>query len=348
MSADQPRILADLGERRIVTEILAPRYGSPKRGRFGDDVGQLVAQPAPGECVVATVDPCPHPAAAELGFDGLEHLGWLAVTINLSDLAAGGARPLGLVASLVLPRDLRITDLVDLLDGLDSCASDAGTAVVGGNLKDGELGVTVTAIGATEDPPLSRVGARPGDAVCVAGPFGRFWSQVLGFRAGRPEPPDAVLRPRAQVAAGTFLRRSNLVTACIDNSDGLGPSTALLAGASGVGLRLEPDHVRWDPVVAAAAALAGIDPLRLAIGWGDWNLLFTVPPKHVGHLTDGLRATGTATHLVGQVVSGSTVTLALQGRVGRMGPFESERLRSDSFPGIDRYLDTLLHCPLWV
>src|SRR5258707_14371590 len=141
--------LDDLGERRIIEEIMRPRYGDQWPEDFGHDcaiVGETDSWP--GRTVVATTDPCPEPMASFLGYKDLYYRGWLLATINLSDLAAAGATPVGLLTSLVLPNDLTVSELSRLLDGIDECSRANGTRVLGGNIKEGErIDLTATAIG---------------------------------------------------------------------------------------------------------------------------------------------------------------------------------------------------------
>ncbi|MEJ7733255.1 MAG: AIR synthase related protein, partial [Polyangiaceae bacterium] len=96
-------------------------------------------------------------------------IGWRATAAAISDLAAMGAEPLGVLAALVLPDDVDDAALAAIADGQRGAAEDAGTAVIGGNLARGrELTITTTALGRAIDP-LPRDGARAGDAVWLAG-----------------------------------------------------------------------------------------------------------------------------------------------------------------------------------
>ena len=114
--------LGDLGERRIIAELLAPRYAHGG-GRFGDDCASLSLTDIPHGHLVMTTDPCPPPMAAQLGFNDPYYRGWLLATINLSDLAAAGAEPLGLLTSLQLPASTTIADFERLLDGIDAVST---------------------------------------------------------------------------------------------------------------------------------------------------------------------------------------------------------------------------------
>ena len=185
-SIDHPR-LVDFGERRIIEEILRPRYEAQGVNHFGEDCAFVTGSFDRTGTIVATTDPCPEPMAYVLGFSDLYYRGWLLATINLSDLAAEGARPLGLLTSLTLPNETTIEQFVRLLDGIDDCCKLSETCVVGGNLKEGRrIELTGTAIGLCEkDRFLLRSGCRPGDLIVVVGDLGLFWAGVLGLQNDR-------------------------------------------------------------------------------------------------------------------------------------------------------------------
>ena len=124
--------LRDLGERRIVREVLSRRYSRTEY--FGNDSAYITSNVVADEIVVASTDPCPRPIAFELGFSDPYYFGWLLAAINFSDLAAAGARPIALLSPLILPAESPVSELERLLDGLDACATLVGATVAGGNL----------------------------------------------------------------------------------------------------------------------------------------------------------------------------------------------------------------------
>lgn len=184
----------------------------------------------------------------------LADVGWNAVVVNVSDLAAMGAEPTHLLVAVAGPSR---TDLDELYVGIAEASRTYGAPVVGGDLANGDtLTVAVTVLGRTPDggPPVLRSGARPGDELWVTGPLGA--AAASGYRR----------RATARVAEGVAARRAG-ATAMIDVSDGLAADLNHLGEASGVGVRL--DHV---PVAVGATA-------ELALGGGeDYELAFAVPP----------------------------------------------------------------------
>jgi len=346
--------LGDLGERRIVAELLAPRYAGGG-GRFGDDCASLPIPPALDGHLVVTTDPCPPPMAAHLGFEDPYYRGWLVATLNLSDLAAAGAEPLGLLTSLQLPATTTIAAFERLLDGIDECCQQQGTRVLGGNLKETpQLDIGATAFGVCDTAPMTRSGARVGDAVIALGEIGSFWAGVLGVQRGLLARDVSspllknVLTPQPKIAAGLACRRASALTACMDNSDGLYPSLLQLAAASAVKVVVDGDSLTYSPGVAEIARDLNTEPLRLALGWGDWQLIGTCTPDALDALGQIASASHTELHQIGRVETGTGVQLEFAGRRGLLLPLDSQRFATDSWfsAGLDAYVDLLLGGPL--
>jgi thiamine-monophosphate kinase len=186
---------------------------------------------------------------------------WKLVATNLSDLAAKGAEPIGVLLGHMLGRDD-----ARFLEGLHEALEAFATPLLGGDTiaAAGPRALGLTAIGrATFAPVPARSGARAGDGVWLTGPVGRA---MLGFE-GHPEHRAVFNRPVPRLAEGRALAPH--VTAMMDVSDGLLLDAFRMAEASGVTLALDP------------AAIPVANPARLAecIRWGDdYELLFTAPP----------------------------------------------------------------------
>lgn len=346
--------LGDLGERAIIEDLLKPRYQS-NGASFGDDCAAVPV--LSGDLYqIATTDPCPIPAASLLGFDDFYYWGWLLATINMSDLAAAGARPVGLLSSLILPSDFRIADFLRMLDGLDECLLSADALVLGGNLKEGkDVALSATALGCSDGLPLTRRGAQIGDLVVVLGDLGSFWAGYLAESRNVNVSPALreslmrnVLTPSAKVALGQELRKLGLVNSCLDNSDGLYPSMLALSASSGVQVFLTVDDWEMSDGVPEVASQLGVRPQRLGLGWGDWQLLVTVSPERLGQLTVLTREAGHSAFVVGEVRSGSGVRAAYEGAEGYLMQLDSQRFAPDSWfgTGIESYIESLLHSPL--
>jgi thiamine-monophosphate kinase len=292
-----------------------------------------------------------------LGFSDYYYWGWLLSTINLSDLAAAGADPAGLLTSLVLPSDLPVEGFERLLAGIDECCSTVGACVIGGNLKEGSgLELTGTAIGLCDGPPLSRSGAEPGHSVMVIGDLGHFWAGYFALTRNLSLPEHQrtlllknVLTPVPKVLAAAELRRAGLLCACIDNSDGLYPSLIALGGSNSLQIRLNFSDVSFDPAVIAVAQSLGIDPVRLALGWGDWQLITAVSPNDLTAVEMVCSRLGLRSFAIGTFREGHGVVIDHDGGSGPLMPLDSQRFSIDSWfeTGVDAYARFMLDSSLY-
>ncbi len=268
----------------------------------GDDAAVL--RPAPGEDLVATVDA----VVAGVHFDGRASpadVGWKALAVNLSDLAAMGARPVAALVALGLPRGTRAATVRGLARGLGACARAHRTPVVGGNVTCADaLSVTVTVLGAVaEGRAVLREGARPGDLVAVTGTLG---DAALGLL---PRAPAALARrqrrPSPRLAAGLAL--AGVVRAAIDVSDGLVQDLGHLCRASAVGARIGAADLPLSPAYRRLARQLR-DPLAAALGGGeDYELVFAIPPAGLDAARDAAARTRTPLTVIGRFVRGSGV-----------------------------------------
>ncbi|WP_372717174.1 thiamine-phosphate kinase [Immundisolibacter sp.] len=281
----------------------------------GDDAALLT--PPSGQELVATVDSlvegvhffadCP-PAA----------LGHKALAVNLSDLAAMGARPAWVLLALALPG---VDDvwLTAFSDGFGALARTCGVSLVGGDTCRGPLTVTVTALGfVPQGQALRRGGAQVDDAVYVSGEVGAAGLAVRARRGSLELPPllatHAAQRldyPQPRVALGLALR--GLASAAIDISDGLLADLGHLCLASGVGARLDAARL---PLPAGALQLSSCEALISA--GDDYELCFTVPPDHESALAAAARTVGCPIACVGHIEATPGVRLIGADGVARL------------------------------
>lgn len=251
----------------------------------GDDAAILECPP--GMELVVAVDSLvdgvhfPHgsPAAS---------VGHRALAVNLSDLAAMGARPAWALLALTLP-EAEDSWLSEFAAGMAALARAHEVALVGGDTTSGPLCVTVQALGhVPKSCALLRSGGRAGDALFVSGTPGDAAAGLAIEQGKLPAPAEATaylrerfLYPVPRVALGECLRR--YASACIDVSDGLLGDAAKLARASGCGLEIAYEDL---PVSDALVRAVGAERAReLALtGGDDYELCFTVRPAHVGRL----------------------------------------------------------------
>ncbi len=243
---------------------------------IGDDAA-LLQVPAGQQLVVAVdtlVAGCHFPeqtSAADIGYK--------ALAVNLSDLAAMGATPAWATLSLTLPT-VDTAWLQAFSDGFFSLADEYGLALVGGDTTRGPLSVTVQVHGFIEPgKALRRDAANPGDAVFVSGTPGEAACALKQILLGET-PGDSLLqrlnRPQPRVALGRGL--VGLASAAIDVSDGLLADLGHLLAASGCGATLWPDRLPCSPALQAVSIEQALD-CQLN-GGDDYELCFTLPVEH--------------------------------------------------------------------
>jgi thiamine-monophosphate kinase len=234
-----------------------------------------------GTRLVWTVDACVEGVHFERRWVSCADVGWRSLQAAASDLAAMGARPLGALASLVLPAWITRAGVRELARGQAAAARALGCPLVGGNLSRGtEFGVTTSVLGVCRRP-LCRSGARPGDELWLVGDVGLAragWELLRRGMAssGRHEKrcTSAWRRPRALIGRGLELGR--VAHAAIDLSDGLGGDARQLADASRVRVILERGRLErvLPRAVRRVAERLGLDAFELALGGGeDYALL---------------------------------------------------------------------------
>ena len=208
-----------------------------------------------------------------------EQFGWMAAAVNMSDLAAMGATPIGVVSALLLPKDMETSQVCEIMTGVDECAEFCNCHIVGGDTKPGNGVASVTAFGVMEGrKPMTRKGARVGDVIAVTGDLGTAAAGFLAL-ANKFDMPDAVsalCAPIPRVEEGIALSSSGLVSSCIDLSDGLATALNTICSMNGCGAIVEWDLLPKSQYVDEVCSRLGVPDRELTIGWGgEYELLFT-------------------------------------------------------------------------
>lgn len=241
-----------------------------------------------------------------------EALGHKALAVNLSDLAACGARPLAFTLALALPR-VDEAWLAGFSKGLLALADAHGCELVGGDTTQGPLNICITVFGEVPaGQALLRSGARAGDDIYVSGTLGDA-RLALEALLGHIHLPDELLaqarqrleRPTPRVALGLALR--GLASSAMDVSDGLLGDFGHILKASGVGACIRTDETI--KLIAAGAfpssARGQFDPKLLQqctlAGGDDYELLFTAPPQHRAAVAEAAAQSQTPVTRIGQV-----------------------------------------------
>ena len=218
-----------------------------------------------------------------------KQMGKKSIVVNISDLAAMGAKPLGLVMSLGIPSDLEEDYLREIAIGMHEAAIEYGTCVFGGDTnKTDDLILAGTAIGIMKkDNLMTRHSAKPGDIVAVTGFLGtaaaglNILLKKLDIESEvKKKLINATLEPKAQIKISMELAKLKAVTACGDITDGLAWEIHKIAAASGCGIKIYEEKM---PILKETKKIAEIlktSPLQFDMNIGeDFELILTINPN---------------------------------------------------------------------
>jgi thiamine-monophosphate kinase len=269
--------LGEFGLIELFAEIAAKSSGEALLVDIGDDAASWRTEAA---IQLATTDALIQDVHFTLSTITWRELGWKALAVNLSDIAAMGGVPKYALVSLGLPGDTEVEHAAQLYEGMVELARRYDVAIAGGNIVAAPLVVlSLAVIGSAPSDVLTRSAAAPGDQIAVTGHLGTSGAGLAMLKKGLQFDEEtttylreAHLKPHPRIVEGQILARSG-VRATIDLSDGLVSDLAKLCKASRVGAQLRMAKIPIHPLVSAAFEQ---DCLNLALSGGeDYELLFT-------------------------------------------------------------------------
>jgi thiamine-monophosphate kinase len=218
-------------------------------------------------------------------------IGWMSAAVTLSDIASMGAAPAYLLIAVGLDE---WQHLAGVMQGAEDCCKKYGAAIIGGDIDHHqELTVVTTGMGLVENEHLvRRIGAKPGDLVCITGTPGQAQAYLDGFTQFEKD----LFEPQPRVAEGQLLGKSG-ASAMMDDSDGIALSLYDLMNVNCVGFSLDSSKLPLPEGIPHEQAT------KLALyGGGDYELIFTLPPSR--HPVQGLEY-----KVIGSVIPEKKVTV---------------------------------------
>ena len=291
-----PRKISDIGEKGLIKRILSKTEKSNIKSTFLDNFS---FKSLSDDAALINLGEHYLVATSDMLFksthfpDDMKYnqIGKKVVTVNVSDLAAMGAKPIGIIVSMGLPRDMLLDKFEELLEGILDMCSKYDMKLIGGDTNESkELTLCGTCLGIVQkENVLMKEGAQPGDIIAVTGPVGLAAAgfEVLfnknKFQDLNPNYKDHLLNhalnPKARVNEGILLAKSGLITSATDITDGLVSEIDELIAANNyrIGMTLNEEMLPILEEILEVADKTGKDPLEFALYYGeDFELLLTV------------------------------------------------------------------------
>jgi thiamine-monophosphate kinase len=357
---DRDETLSDLGELRVIDEIVMPlaRLYDGETD-VGDDCAYFKVEDG---LVAITTDVGPRPLLSSLPgyYEDQEAAGWLSVVACTSDIATAAAKPLFIANCIDAPPSLAVKSFEAFLRGYFKAGHEFGFRNGGGDVRHGpNLSIRVFAAGiSVGGTKIRRSGGCPGDMLAVIGPTGQMMSQYLycreqlkrdrGFHLD--EARLSILRyPRPQIRQMMQLAEACALKGSSDTSDGLLGAIDNIMRASECGAVLRLSDEMLPKYVVEASDLTGVNPWNIAFCWGDWAVVVVVAADLRSAFLDRCAECGIQSVILGEL-HGSSGDLSVEysGRTFRGNVLRNENFRSYGYnAGLDGHLHYMLSTPIF-
>ena len=290
--------ISALGEFGLIKHLTAnfPVKQVSTEVSIGDDAAVIDSE---GKKMVLTTDVLAEGVHFNLGYVPLKHLGYKAVVVNLSDIAAMNTTPSQILVSVAVSNRFPVEALEEIYSGIQLACERYGVDLIGGDTTSSQAGlvISITAIGlAKSEEIVLRNGAKEHDLLVVTGDLGAAYLglQILerehAVYLANPEMQPEMegydymlerqLKPEARTDIKNILNELNVQpTSMIDISDGLASEILHLSDQSDVGFRLYEEKIPMDPLTISTAEELNLNPVMAALSGGeDYELLFTISP----------------------------------------------------------------------
>ncbi len=310
----------ELGEFGLI-ELIAKTVGKCSRSDLVLGIGDDTAAWRTEKSVqLATTDILIQDVHFTLNVATWRELGWKALAVNISDIAAMGGTPSFALVSLGLPPETEVNNIIELYRGMKELAKKFDVDIVGGNISRAPVVILdVSLIGKASGDLLMRSAAAPGDQIAVTGYLGQSAAGLRMLKSGLKFDKkttaflrESHLRPQPRVAEGQILVQHG-VRAAIDLSDGLISDLTHICKASRVGAKVWIDKL---PIHEILKASFKKDARGLALSGGeDYELLFTAKGKVITELTNIM---STPITVIGEILSDASGQITLSDEQGKV------------------------------
>jgi thiamine-monophosphate kinase len=276
-------------------------------------------------------------------YDDLYLIGWMIVTVNISDLAAVGAKPIGILISEIIPKDFSEEKIMQLQKGISEACKEYNTFVLGGDTNEGDkLVLTGTAIGIiNSEKILSRVGCKPSDLLYSSGKLGNGNAYAISKLLAKIN-SSMNYKPEARIKLSSII--NNYATACMDTSDGLLSTLDQLMRLNNVGFELNEN---WEKVIDENSLQYSENNripswLLFAGQHGEFELIFTIPQEFNRAFLSEASKIGFNPVELGKVIPDKKVKIPLYGKMIPIDTAFIRNLPAETKGDINHYLKSLL------
>ncbi|MEL0590936.1 MAG: thiamine-phosphate kinase [Planktothrix rubescens PR222] len=281
--------LKDIGEKEIIRSIIKPLFNPDNKvGLAGDDCAVIDILNQKSLCLSTDRVPA-NLISFKLGLINYFELGYYLGILNISDIVANGAIPIGLLLTFAFESNFLIEDLKNILCGVKKACDDYSCQVLGGDLSDSsEMSIAATSIGITDqNNVLYRQGARVDDYIYCSDYLGLTATAFDYFLKAKPQGfvlfkyEEEILvnqfrKPKARLEFSQRLSQSNFRITCMDNTDGIGQSLLELAEINNLRFELNKDDLPIHEISIKVADFLSKDILDVVLGVGaDFQLIGT-------------------------------------------------------------------------
>jgi thiamine-monophosphate kinase len=334
--------LSEILENKVINNLISDFERSPDQLNKPHESDAEIIQLNDNTKLAITTDSISEEISTGL-YDDPYLIGWMIVTVNMSDLVAVGAAPIGILISEIIPETLSEEKIEDLQRGISDACKAYGTFVLGGDTNEGKnLVLTGTAVGIiNSEKSISRVGCKPGDIVYSSGKLGIGNAYAISKLISKTN-SFSEYKPVAQIKIGKMI--SNYASCCMDTSDGLISTLDQLMRLNNIGFELIEN---WEKIIKEDALKYcrnnNIPSWLLFAGQhGEFELIFTIPQKLNKSFLNEASKIGFNPVELGKVINEKEVNIPLYGKMIPIDTAFIRNLPAETKGDINHYLKSLL------
>ena len=341
--------LKDLSEKIIVKEITEMlEVSSMLLDGFGHDAAFIDTTVDEDEILLMNTDRSGINSAYTLGLANGECVGDFGVSHAISDIIASGGQPISVSVALLLPDDITLGFVKEVMIGAQKAAKKYGAFISAGDTKKNpKFAMVVTAIGkAHKQERLTRSGAQKDDLLVVTGNLGTMLSGVISMKQelsisekSKEIFKQALIYQNPPHVLGKKLAKAKVANACTDISDGLPSSIYSLCNDSGFGTIIDESKLPIHLASLDVANTLDIRPVQLTLSGGDWQYLYAIPPEKIEEAQQIANEVGHKITVIGKVVEDKKVLIkTLEDELKIFNRIENDRFCKNSG---NSYFETL-------